>query len=869
MTMTKRVFSLMLATLLGVLGTWAAECFSRGVAYTILDDGSGNIVQGAGEVFVSLTADAAPVWTADTYTSEVAVNEGNATSGSVKQTFYFWAKAKEGYRFVGWNTSKTGKTAASGSNVEGAPFAKTYTHWSAGTEEAPKEQVMYAIFEKLTNDTAEPEDKGDGVQMTSVEDNSYVSGTTTKNFAVKVFFAEGLKFQNLSTAQDGYGLNKDAVAFVTCKDAQGNNVKPVDVRVGGSWDGASTYGRIELPYTIAQGEYTLHLPYGLFLTETDKVTAPCNINVSVTEDNSGLTLVSISPEDGSTWNCDPESEDTNGESIMITLTFDKVITDVDKNAAVTLINEGGRNFGYESISKSLINSKAGLISYGKLPNGTYTVSIPANVFIGANGQGNEAQTLTFTIEGSQADEWALPHYTTVSATPGNNSQLRSLTEIAVTLSREGYGDPIGLINSAGKITVSKLIESYPADADPENPEILPTITSEEITGFTAGVKNGKIVITFAPAFTDKAKVLVNIPAGIVNNIAAPIATMTPQEIFEEGGCTNPEIKLTYYVEPVPMKVKRVTNQGTLDHWDETTYEAVYQYVDLDGAGLSVNGSGDFGSEDVSYVYFWYSENFVPSSLNREKLLAEAYIKNTSTGQTLSLNRYTCGLKNAGDSNRNNVIQLALSFDDYLNNEHAQGEYEVYLPSGIAMTADGMENEGKTIHFTYGDPSQAGKDNDTDLSAFVGNYEIYTVEGEILEGDNDTFSIVESEGKYYLTAIDNNPLLIPVTARGDHHIAKFTETEDYLFCSVTGGDTDMLFAVQDGTNYIFLDECVLQNLSTSSYTTHGGQYYVQVKENGISSISADSTSSAIYNINGQRVNANHKGIVIVNGKKVVR
>lgn len=122
------------------------NCYSRGAAYCILNDGSGNYpISAAGEVFVTTSADATPQYEAGEYITETVVNVGNATTGTVKQTFYFYARAKAGYKFIGWASTSTSKT---GNGEEGVALTKTLTHWAAGTEEQPKEQRMYAVFEK-------------------------------------------------------------------------------------------------------------------------------------------------------------------------------------------------------------------------------------------------------------------------------------------------------------------------------------------------------------------------------------------------------------------------------------------------------------------------------------------------------------------------------------------------------------------------------------------------------------------------------------------------------------------------------------------------------------------------------------------------
>lgn len=120
----------------------------------VLDDGSGNIVTGAGQVFVSLSDEVTPEWVADEAQSEVSVVEGSAGSGW-KHAFYYWAQANEGYEFVGFSTSKTSKTSSNNS----VPYNNVYTSYSAKSEETPAVKQYYAIFKKVKkNEDVKPID---------------------------------------------------------------------------------------------------------------------------------------------------------------------------------------------------------------------------------------------------------------------------------------------------------------------------------------------------------------------------------------------------------------------------------------------------------------------------------------------------------------------------------------------------------------------------------------------------------------------------------------------------------------------------------------------------------------------------------------
>lgn len=843
------------------------ECYSRGVAHTILNDGSGNFpIVEAGEVFVSLSSEVTPAYEEGTYTSEVAVNVGSASSGSVKQTFYFWARAKQGYKFIGWNTSKTGKTPASGSDVEGAPYAKTYTHWSAGTAEAPKEQTLYAIFEKLVDADTEPSDQGDGASFVSVADNEYLFGNSSKNYSVKVYFSEGLQFVDKSAAQEGYGVNNALLPYVTCQDANGQKVNVVKVTVNAAYaEGSYTefqpaYGVIELPYTMPVGTYTVHLPYGLFNTQTGGVTASCNFQVVVNADNTPLTLVSHQPANGYVWNANPDDENCDGESVMVTLNYNKTLVAMHTEEAVSLTNASGRMFAPESCTIGVINKSQGLVSFGKLPNGTYTFSMPANVFEGTNGMGNEALTFSFSVTGSLVDEWALPTYTHMSVSPSNNSKVRSLTNIGIQLSREGYEAPVGVLTNKGNVTASKIVYTYPEGTDPDDPEVLPTLESVAIDGVSASVEHGVLMVNFATPFSDSAKVVINIPAGIVNNLAMPVANMTAQEIYEEGGCTNAAIELQYDVCPVAIPVLDVTGIGTFSHWDkdEEGHDVrVDSYTSLVGAQLVPPVNNGDGGDRITYLYFWYPEEFV--ALN---YTGGASVVNLSNQRPYNI--AAIEFKTGGDAYRNNVIQMRLSTENFIHSDvYDQGIYEVVLPAGIARTADGMLNEGFSFQFTYGDPDKAYHPEEVNLDAYLGNYRNVREEGETLETE-ETFEFQKVDGKYYVTALCGSPLQIQVEANADSFVLKFAENSDGdAFMSYAGGDVVANFAQQGGKSYIFIDQYALY-FANGQMLVGGATYYEQYTTSGIQTLHEEASHATTFNLNGQRTDGT-KGFVV--GKRI--
>lgn len=89
------------------------------------------------------------------FQGEPVLVQGPAYSSETQNTWYFYAKAKPGYKFVGFASSKTG--TPSGSNLAEkldmvgdyyTVSAKSGTPYSAYPETAPKVVTRYAVFEK-------------------------------------------------------------------------------------------------------------------------------------------------------------------------------------------------------------------------------------------------------------------------------------------------------------------------------------------------------------------------------------------------------------------------------------------------------------------------------------------------------------------------------------------------------------------------------------------------------------------------------------------------------------------------------------------------------------------------------------------------
>lgn len=549
----------LLLLIIGLFGatTASADYYVRGVARCILDDGSGNYpISEAGEVYVSTSPDDEPQWTAGEYTSATI---SGPFSGSASVSFHFWARAKAGYTFVGWGSTKTSKTPSAGTaELEGQPWASKTTLWNAKTEAAPNELVRYAIFRK----NAEEDLTGGGVAMLSTDGTTHVQGSTSNDWPVKITFAEPLAYRDYTSYSEGYGVNTSLIASITCTNrATSEKTTIMTARIGGSIDGkgADAYGLVYFPASLTAGTYDVHLPKGLFTTQSGSVTAACNIEVTIVPDSEPFSIVSTSPTQGYAWNAtsNPDDEEADGVNVLFSFVFNKFIGSHSQTLTdIQLTNTTiGCNYQCSNIAISQINKKQGIVDFGGLPDGKYTLQLPAGIFFDSNGNGNEALVLNFSIKNSDYAAWALPMYTVVTPSIANNSTVSTLDKVEFTLERPLFAAPIALTDFA-TVSAAKITERFDEDVDPTSPEALPNIISEEIPGVTLAVVNGNLVVKFAQKIREDAKVLISISSGAVTNLEG-YASMTAQQRYNAGGCTNPNIQLYVNVHPTATGIESI------------------------------------------------------------------------------------------------------------------------------------------------------------------------------------------------------------------------------------------------------------------------------------------------------------------------
>ena len=450
-------------------------------------------------------------------------------------------------------------------------------------------------------------------------------------------------------------------------------------------------------------------------------------------------------------------------------------------------------------------------------------------------------------------EGIIPEYDQVNCTPADGATVRSITSVSIEMSREGYDAPIGMMPGAESV--------------------IATAYGQNIEGVSARIREGKLVVSFDMPYVEQSVVTIHVPAGITNNLAMPVATMTTEEIIEEGGCTNPAVTLRFNVEPSVLPVKDVTGVG-YDTSYKTDADGNFvkdengQYIRIDKYDSLVDAQlSPEAGDRVTVFYFWYGEKF--TSINYK---GGASVTNVTSGTPVNI--AAVGFKSGGDSHRNDVIELRLSTADYIySDKYHQGVYEVTLPEGFATTADGRKNGGMTFRFTFGDPEKVYVPEMLDLDAYLGSYETVKEEGEIDPSD-ETFTLIKDGDAYFVTDLCGSSLRIPVEAEGDKCVLKMTidDTTDEAFGSMRGGDVDAVFSEIGGEHYVFIDEYALY-LADGEARFGGVITFRLARQPIVDSLPVLGATSAaaagIYDLLGRRTSsASAPRVVIQSGRKAM-
>lgn len=579
-------------------------CYGNFTVVTMLaeDDGTGKYVNVESDepalIGINYNADASgkgavttePTWHAGSSYASEAISKPY-TSGTVYFPYTIFVKPNPGYEFVGWtSTSSTTNPSQKGTPVEDYNYyySDSYTRTSVsnvnypgscGVEGAPKTKRYYAVFKKL-----EQMDEPTGttpVQVTEVKGTTTLAeGEVTKDFTVDLVLNEQVPY-------DKPGSDKNAKPvevlkqFVTVTGANGNKATVTNYSLvyeskdlGEDSNGMSLGTgytcntlRLSFPYNIKADTYTVHLPYGLYTTKAGNKTPTYEFTITVTEAAStSLTVKSVFPTEGLTIKYkaptqtgtepDPEKGEFEKSNITASVTFNEVVESIDETKIDGIVLQNstvGVNYKPTNVFRNaaIFGKVSGEVSiaYPELVNGSYSLTIPAGLFVGSS-KTNEEIKVNFTVTGFNSVqlkpyELVLDH---VSPKSGDMTQsVERLSEITIT-----YKEPaVALLGDASKITVKGYTEVIKIKDDGEG------ATSERTyydvaPAVSAKVAEGKLVVSFAPALAT-GMYEVNIPAAFVANMEAGDMTMA-QKVNAGYAESAAHSNLTFKVESADVEI---------------------------------------------------------------------------------------------------------------------------------------------------------------------------------------------------------------------------------------------------------------------------------------------------------------------------
>lgn len=563
------------------------------VAMLAQDDGTGKLVNKesdeAGMLGLNYNPDASgkgavttePTWhSGSSYASE-AISKPY-TSGTVYFPYTIFAKPNPGYEFIGWtSTSSTTNPSQKGTKVDDYSYyySDSYTRTSVsnvnypgsgGIEGGPKTKKYYAVFKKL--EQIEEPTGTTPVEVTAVTGTTeLVEGSVNKNFSVDLVLNEDLPY-------DKPGSDKNVKPaeilkqFVTVTGANGNKsevasyslaYESTDLGEGGQ-SGTGSFGtlyscktiRLFFPYGIKADTYTVHLPYGLYTTVNGNKTPTYEFTINVTADeNPYLTIKSQLPTEGmtikyvkATQTKEPDNSKGEFDSSKITaaIEFNEVVESIDesKKDGVTLVNTTeGVNYKPLSVLRdaAIFGKVSGAVSiaFPELVNGSYTLTIPAGLFVGA-AKTNEEITVHFTVTGFST---TLQPYTMVTdeISPKDKSTIEKLQNITISYKGE-FGDAKALIGDASNITVKGYTEEIVGEDEGANAV---RTYYDVFTIPSTKIEDGKLIVSFSPALRT-GKYEVAIPASMAANMEP--GTMTMAGKVNAGYAETPAYGLSFNVE---------------------------------------------------------------------------------------------------------------------------------------------------------------------------------------------------------------------------------------------------------------------------------------------------------------------------------
>lgn len=630
-------------------------------------------------------------------------------SATLKVPFTVFAKPNFGYEFIGWATTST-----TTSPTQKGTLVEDYSRWysssststsvsnnnypgSVGAEATPRTKKVYAVFRKLN-----PEDLVEPTGETTVEVTEFksdsepvtVSGTTatykeasaTKNFYVDLVLSENIPYEHPGSDKNAKP-SEAAKRFVTVTGANGNksdiasysySYESKDLGVGGTNSDDTSYGteywcktiRLFFPYDIKADNYTVHLPYGLYTTVNGNKTPAYEFTLNVTADtNPYLTIKSQNPTDGMTIKYkaatqtstpDPDKGEFETSNITVALEFNEVVNSIDntKEVGISLKNNTeGVNYRFTNLFLPAamfgkVDGRAS-ISYPELVNGSYTMTIPEGLFVGAN-KVNEAMTINFTVSGFKNATLKPYEMITDVISPRANymaEKIQKLSDITISFKGE-FGQAEALLDDASGITIQRYTEIIQGDGEGAKP--VRTYYDVETTPAVT-VDAGKMIVSFSPVLRT-GMYEVSIPAALVANMDP--TGKTTAELFNAGYAVSPAYTLTFNVEspdlwvgehtvdyaqmtsmtghgPVQKTTFNIIKEGEQYYLtnllDESEPANKIPLVKVDDTTLKVSGDEYTSADEESYIMYPYSGSDITFVLGDDDAVT---VPNTAMLQTL-------------------------------------------------------------------------------------------------------------------------------------------------------------------------------------------------------------------------------------------
>lgn len=584
---------------------------------------------------------------------------------------------------------------------------------------------------------------------------------------------------------------------------------------------------------------------------------------------------------------EPKPQNPFGQTITYSSSNESVATVDASTGKVTIVGVGDSFIKASFAAKNVITE--GDVSYFLVVGTNATVSFPKQSYTANLGTTFEVPTV-ITTPSSIAIKYASSDESVASVDASTGAvTIKKVGTTVITAEfedKEHYGDatasytlkvegklvsisfPKGQYSARyGEIFTEPELQGAPDDATVEYSSGNPEYASVDAkTGKVTILSPGTVNI-YANLIADEkyaaahAEYNLNISQGsAVLSFSEQSVTTTYGEAFTAPTLTNPD-KLTV------SYTSSNTNVATVDEKEGTvtiliagitTITAKFDGDTKHNAAsvsytLTVNkakGSLSFSAETATVTY---GEAFTAPTLVNEKKFFVLYESSDPNVATVNSETGAVTLHAAGETT------ITAKFDGDEHYEATSASYTLTVKAAIVSKDEQVEVDGQILYKPTKEVAEAIKNtftNEIALSSEANERLTIGDDGSLTfaEGADMSLAIVGVQKGQTLTFTFNGKM----TADGD---ALELQTAESRRAAGT-------INVVSGAAYTALaDGNILLTLKTTEGSVKLSQINV-ANASGISFINADGTPAKRYNLKGQRVDESYKGIVIINGKKVV-